>query len=66
MGYRELSQMENSRWSAAGKLARSVTGLARETVSKYLPAAGTLRLLTKCTAAERGAGGGIGAARVGG
>jgi hypothetical protein len=51
MGYRELSRMEIvevvRRWQAGESqrgIAR-VTGLARETVSKYLAAAGTLGLL---------------------
>ena len=51
MGYRELSRMEIvevvRRWQA-GESQRGiawVTGLARETVNKYLAAAGTLGLL---------------------
>jgi transposase len=51
MGYRELSRMEIvevvRRWQA-GESQRGIaraTGLARETVSKYLAAAGTLGLL---------------------
>jgi hypothetical protein len=51
MGYRELSRMEIvevvRRWQA-GESQRAIaplTGLARETVSKYLAAAGTLGLL---------------------
>jgi hypothetical protein len=51
MGYRELSRMEIvevvRRWQA-GELQHGIaraTGLARETVSKYLAAAGTLGLL---------------------
>ena len=52
MGYRELNRMEIveviRRWQAGENqrgIAR-VTGLARETVSKYLAAAGTLGLLS--------------------